>query len=169
MLHDLPWEVHALAVRKHAALLHGTDDIVAFDLLHGDFDQSIIDQDLFAHRQFLRQLVIAHADPFLIAHDLIGGQDERVAFFQFDLMVFKSPETILRPLGVQHDRQRDAQFGPDFFQCLDLLQMLLMRTVRKVQPGGIHACLTHRGQHFLAFACRPDRADDLCFSHNDAP
>ena len=44
-------------------------------------------------------------------------------------MVLKGLDPVLRSLGIEHDRYRKVELCPDLLDQIDLLLMLLMRTV----------------------------------------
>ena len=169
MLHDLVGEAHALLVCQHTAGNHFTDHIASLDLLHTENDQSVVDCNGIPHRQIFCQLLIVDGNLFLIAHHIIRGKRERIAIGQQNFLVFKGLDTIFRSLGIQHDGNGKVQLLSDLLNHLNLLLMLLVTAVGKVQSCHIHALLTHLCQDLFAFTGRPDGADNFRLSHISTP
>ena len=54
-------------------------------------------------------------------------------------------------------------------QQIDLILMLFIAAVGKIQPRNVHAGKAHLSQCLFIFTGRTDGANDFCFSHNVPP
>ena len=165
LLEHLVGEAHTLAVGHLAPGQHLADHVGVGSFLHLEDQQTVVHQHPVAALEVIGQPGIADGDVVLVALLLPGGKGEGIPLPDLDLPVFKGADAILRTLGVQHNGNGQAQLLPHALDELDLLTVLLVGAMGKVQPGHIHARLTQAGQRLLVTG-RADGAYDLCFTHN---
>ena len=169
LAHDLAGEAHALAVGQNAAGEHRAADLGALD--GGDLkdDEAVVDKDTVAGGQVIGKARVAHGHDGLVALHVAGGEGEVRPVGEGDLPLLEGADAVLGTLGVEHDRDGQAQLGAHGLDHVDLLLVLLMGAVGEVQAGHVQALLAHGAENFGIFAGRADGADDLGLSHGAAP
>ncbi len=109
---------------------------------------------------------IADGNAGLVADDaFIGGKGEGVALVQHDFAVFERADAVFGTLGVQQDRDRQVQLLADAPDLFDMVKVIRMRAVRKVEARDIHAGAAHLCESGFIRAGGTDGADDFGFSH----
>ena len=108
-------EVHALAVGHLAADNDVTDDGMPADLPDLENQQTVVDQNGISDTDLLGKVLIADRNALRIAYAVIRCKRESITVVQQDLVVFKGTDTVLRSLGVEHDRNGQVQRLADFF------------------------------------------------------
>ena len=82
-----------------------------------------------------------------------------------DLAVFEGADPVLGALGIQQDGNGQIQLLTDLFDEVNLLLLLLMGAVGKIQPGHIHTGQAHFFQSLLVLGGGANGADNLGFPH----
>ena len=104
-----------------------------------------------------------------VANDFIGCERELVAFAQRDAAVLEGADAVLRPFRIQHDGDGQVQLLAQALDRFNPGEVFGMVTVRKIEPGYVHARKEHLAQRLFAFARGADGADDLCLAHKKPP
>src|SRR5690348_13485774 len=68
-----------------------------------------------------------------------------------------------RPLGVQHDCNRQARDLGGLPYLLDNASMIFVLPMRKIKTSNTHAGLDELYQYLYIIRCRTDGADNMCF------
>ena len=101
----------------------------------------------------------------LITLYLICSKGKGGAICYSNLAVFKKTGAVFRALGVQHDGDGKIELRTDLLDAVNEHLMGLMGTVGEVEPGDIHARLTHFRQSLLVLAGRTNSTNNLRLSH----
>ena len=169
LAHDLAGEGHALAVGEDAAGDDGAADLAALDGLDLEDHEAVVHEDAVPDGEIVGQARVAHGDDALVALDVAGGEGEIIPVLEGDFAVLEGADAVLGALGVEHDGDGQAQLRAHGLDHVDLLLVLLMGAVGKIQAGDIQALQAHGLENRWVFAGRSDGADDLGFSHGDSP
>ena len=158
--------IDTLAVGNPAAALDcGVDLPLVGDIIHRQFDQTIVDQHPAARTQIPAQSAIGDVGAFLCTRHLFRCQDKVRARLQHDCTVFKHTQPDLRALGVQHGADGEAEFLPQAIHNAELFQMFLMGAMGEIEPGHIHTRFHHTPESCLIGTGWPQRTDNLCLAH----
>lgn len=97
------------------------------------------------------------------ALDGVVGRDGRVvADLKRDrLVILQKAGTDLRALGVEHDGNRNAKLLGNGADALDVLAVILMRTMAEIEAGHVHAVLDDLAQDIIVVGRRTHCADNL--------
>ena len=163
---DLVGEAHALVVGGLAPHQHPAHRVGGGELLHLKGEKTVVEENPVSHRQVLHHAGIAYRHTLLIAYDLLRGEGEPVPLPEGDLSLFKGADAVLGALGVQHDGDGKLQLLPHGLDEVNLLLVLGVGAVGKIQPGHIHARQAHGGEGLLVLTGGADGADDFCLAHN---
>ena len=148
--------------------------VVAFDLGDLEADLAVIDQNRIARMAIAGQTLEGGGGDVLVAFDVIGGDDEFLAFGQLDLVfafgVLLEPTAAdLRTLQV--DQRRDvatSRLGGRTHVVVDL-EVILRSAVGAVETRDVHTGFDELGDAFEGLGGWTDRVDDLCFTHEYLP
>ena len=163
--HHLIGKGHALAVAEVAAHHTYAVGVAALQLLYLKNHQAVVDQHPVAYGQILNQALVIDGDPGLVALHLIHGEGKFVTGVYMDLAVFEGADPVLGALGIQQDGNGQIQLLTDLFDQVNLLLLLLMGAVGKIQPGHIHTGQAHFFQSLLVLGGGANGADNLGFPH----
>ena len=95
-------------------------------------------------------------------NDLVSGLDGNF------LAIDEQAGTDLGALGVEQDADGETEFLGDAADALDAELMLIIRAVREVEAGNVHASLDHLADLVVAVARRTHGADDFsALVHSD--
>ena len=169
LFEDLVGKAHALVVRQVAADDRLTADFRALHTQHAEAHQPVVDENRIARAQLLCKVFIAHGDNRGASLHVAGGKGEKISVVDMDLAVFECAGPVLGSLGVEHDGNGQIQLLADFFDHVDLCQLLFVRAVGKIEAGNVDARLAHGGKNSRVTAGRTDGSDNFCFSHKSVP
>ena len=96
-----------------------------------------------------------------IARRIIVRQHERMPRLKHNRAILELTEAHLRSLRIEQKRHDLPRLLRRLAHAVDALQMLLMRTMRKVEARDIHAVLNKLFHHPRRIRRRPLRANDL--------
>ena len=165
-MQDLPGEAHALAVAQLAADHHAGHNARPVDALDAEGEQTVVHQDGVARLKILGNPGVADRNDRLVALNVLGGKGEDVPVAKHDRAVLEGLYPVLGSLGVKQDRDRQAKLLAHAFDELDLLLVVGVRAVRKIEACDVHAGAAHGDEGIAALRCRADGANDLGFSHS---
>ena len=166
LVQHLAGKAHALAVGQLAAGGDRGDDLAAAHVVHAEGKQTVVQQNEVARLEVVGKSRIADGNAGLVADDaFIGGKGEGVALVQHDFAVFERADAVFGALGVQQDRDRQVQLLADALDLFDMVKVIRMRAVRKVEARDIHAGAAHLCEGGFIRAGGTDGADDFGFSH----
>ena len=99
----------------------------------------------------------------MVADDVVvGGDDGLVARLEVNLLaVLEDAGADLGALGVEQDGHGHANLLGDAANALDAGLVVLVRAVREVEAGDVHAVLDELAQDVLVLSGRAHGADDL--------
>ena len=140
-------------------------DFGALNAFHFKLDDAVVHRYGVAGLQVLVEILIIDADLRLVPCHVLGGKGKAVPRFHFHLTGSKCSDAVLRAFGVQHDGDGQPQLLTYPLDQLDFPLVFGMGAVGKVQPGHIHAGLTHAGQGLLIRTDRANGAYNFGFSH----
>ena len=129
------------------------------------FDQTVVNQNTAAVVNIHRELFIRNRDAAFGSRDVARRQGKAVALMQDSLPLFKKTDADLRPFGVKQNTNRKRKLAPKPVYLLKALSVLLMRRVGKVEACDVHARKHQLPDNLIRRGGRPQRADNLCFSH----
>ena len=142
--------IDTLAVGNPAAALDcGVDLPLVGDIIHRQFDQTVVDQHPAARTQIPAQSAIGDVGAFLCTRHLFRCQDKVRTGLQHNRTVFKYTQPDLRALGVQHGADGEAEFLPQAIHNPELFQMFLMGAMGEIEPGHIHTRFHHTPESCL--------------------
>ena len=108
----------------HTALQH------AFTLFQDRYTQlAVIHQDRTADLDIVKDLRALDVELFMRSQDLLTNDRHDLAFLIRFLSVFKIPQTDLRSLGIQQDRNALARLFYDLTDVLDTVSLFLLITM----------------------------------------
>ena len=157
--------IDALVIGDRAAVLHRADDFLRSDMIDAEADETVVDQNRRARLHIVDQSLVGDRRPLIVSQHFLCSQRELLTLLQLCAAVPEIAQTYLRSLRIQHRGDRQIQLLPQMNQTLKFGPVLVMRPVREIEPGDVHAG-QHQFAHFLpALTGRPDRTDDFRFPH----
>ena len=168
-VHDLAGEVHTLAVGQLAVGERFAEHVVSVDLHNEKVHESVGDQNVIARLDVAREPLEAHGDALFIADYVFGVERELIARLQRDLSVGERFNSELRAFRIEQNGDGNLEPFAHFLNDLDAAQMVVVRSVREIEPCDVHTGAAQLFNHFRTFACRPDSAYDLSLSHGLVP
>ena len=166
LMQHLSGEAHALAVGYLAALIHAADDISALYRGNGEYQQSVVDKHLIAHTELIGKILIADRNARLVSLDIIGSEHKAIALTEDGFLIFKGAYTVLGSLGIEHYRERNAELASHRLDKVNLLLMLLVSAMGKIQSCDVHPRFYHIYQSLLILAGGSYRTYYLRLSHH---
>ena len=155
------WSRDALSRAHLARVQNRRHDVLALDLLDLQLDESVGKEQLVARLDLRVELLVVDRALRLIARCVVVRQKERLSRFEHDRAVLEFAKAHLRPLRVEQQRDDAPHLLRRLTHAVDALQMLVMRTMRKVETRDIHAVLDKLLHHARRIRRRPLRANDL--------
>ena len=156
----------------------GNDDlsvhVVALDLGDLQTDLAVVDQDRVAGVAVAGQALEGGGGDVLVALDIVGGDDELLAFLKLDLVLalgvlLEPAATDLRALEIDHGGDvTTGRLGGRAHVVVDL-EVILRSAVGTVQTGHVHTGLNQLGDAFGRLGGRTDGVYDLGFTHECLP
>ena len=164
-------DVDALSVGDDAVVVDDADDLAGGEAAHGHAHQAVIDEDGGAFLDIARQVGVGDGGALGVAHHALGKQSKGLALLELDLSVFKRFQTDFRTLGIQHDGDGQVQLPPERLDAADVVQMRFVRSMRKVEPGYVHARQNQFAEDGVVLGGGAERAYDLglAVDHCDHP
>ena len=89
----------------------------------------------------LRKVLIGYAAYFFIADNIAYGKRKLLSLAQLYGIAAEVFQPYFRPLGVQHNRNRQVEFLSNLLDTVDTDLVLFMRTVRKIKAAYVEPCL----------------------------
>ena len=154
--------VDALVVAQHAAQHHARMHLVAHHALHGQLQQTVVEQQRVAGAHVARQFLVVQAHGADVAG--LGArriQDEGLASHQHDLAFGELADADLGALQVGHDGDGLAHLGCDVPHQLRQRDVVFCLAVAEIQPHHVHASPHQLLQHLGRVGCGADGGDDL--------
>ena len=144
--------------------------VVALDLGDLQTDLAVVDQDRIACVAVARQTLEGGGGDVLVALDVVGGDDEFLAFGQLDLVfavgVLLEPAAAdLRALQVNEGGNVATGGLGSLTQVVVHLEVIFRSAVGAVQTSHVHACFDKAGDTFEGFGGGTDGIYDLGFTH----
>ena len=167
--HQPSREIHALSVGQLAADIHPAQHVITVNFFYRAHHQAVVHQHTIALPEVFGESLVAYGNTGLIPFDILRGEGEILPIRQGDPMILEHADTVLRALGVQHDRNRQLQLLPNLPNRPDPLQMFLVISVGEVQPSHVQSRFAHLGKNSFRLAGRSDGADYFRFSHGHTP
>ena len=141
---------------------HGGVDGIAQHTVHGQHDQTVVEQQHIAAFHVARQLLVVQTHTLQIAgFGARGIQHEWRTSFQPHLAFGKLADADLGALQVGHDGHFTACHGSGFTHGIGAVDMVLRAAVAEVQAHHVHARGNHLGQQMHIAGSRAERCHDL--------
>ena len=157
--------IHALALAQLAAVHDSTVNLGAVNLIYGQSDETVIDENGVARLHILVQSGIVDVHALCIAHTLLCCEGDVHALCQRHLLVvLQDAGTNLRSLGIQQGCDGTSAFLAGLLQKRQSLQVLVVVTVRKIKTCHIHI-LSQLQQNLVIILIGSQGTNNLCFSH----
>lgn len=137
-----------------AAVDHGANGVRAADAFDGKAQKAVAEQNFIAWDEVLHEPFVADGNAVFVANDFIGCERELVAFAQRDAAVLEGADAVLRPFRIQHDGDGQVQLLAQALDRFNPGEVFGMVTVRKIEPGYVHARKEHLAQRALRFRTR---------------
>ena len=158
----------------------GHDDlgvhVVAFDLGDLKADLAVVDEDRITGMAVARKTLEGGGDLVLIANDLVGGDDELLAFLQEHLVGAVHAVHFLHPAGadlrtldVNEDGNVLAEVLGGLADVLVYRLMLFECTVGTVDTGNVHTRFDELGDLLQRIARGTEGIYNLGFAHSCLP
>ena len=162
-MNRLAGQVEALPGQEPAVRAGARGHAGALYFLHLERDASIVEQQPVARFELVRQVGMRDRDSTIFAASIGVVQGlEGVYFAPVDIeWPRENSHSDLRALEVRHDRERSADFSRYFSSHPNRASRFLVRTVREVDPDGIHAGVHETAERLGIPRSRSYRADDL--------
>ena len=144
--------------------------VVALDLGDLETDLAVIDQNRIAGVAIARQTLEGGGGDVLVAFDVIGGDDEFLAFGQLNLVfafgvLLEPTATNLRALQIdQCGNIATGGLGGCTKVVVDL-QVVFRSAMGAVQTSNVHTCFDEAGDAFQRLGSGTDGIYDLGFTH----
>ena len=136
--------VDALVVGQLAAQLHGGVHLLAFDRVHGEHDQAIVEQEHIARFHVARQLFVIQAHTVDVTRlGARGVQHKGGTGLEHDFAFGKLADPDLGALQVGHDGHLAARALRGFAHQAGAVDVVLGLAVAEVQANHIDACADH--------------------------
>ena len=137
-------------------------DITALDAIDGKLDKPVVDQDDRTGRNDIGQALAGLADHTIVAFDRRLGERERVARHKLHrLMARQLARADLRAFRIEQDGAGAVHFAANLAQAVHTSTLLIMRAVREIEAGDIHARVDQTFERRLAIDGRAKGAHDL--------
>ena len=156
----------------------GNDDlgvhVVAFDLGDLKTNLAVIDENRIASMAIARQALERGGSDMLVALDVVGGDDELLAFGQLDLVftvgvLLEPTATDLRTLQINQGCDVAAGGLGSGAEVVVDLEVVFRSAVGAVQTSNVHTCFDKAGDAFQGLGSWTDGIYDLGFTHECLP
>ena len=156
----------------------GNDDlgvhVVAFDLGDLKTNLAVIDENRIASMAIARQALERGGSDMLVALDVVGGDDELLAFGQLDLVftvgvLLEPTATDLRTLQINQGCDVAAGGLGSGAEVVVDLEVVFRSAVGAVQTSDVHTCFDKAGDAFQGLGSWTDGIYDLGFTHECLP
>ena len=121
---------------------------LAFDAIDQKLDQSIIQKKAIAGLYHPGKGFKAHRDPPGAADDVLAGKDKGITRLEMDGIGIDGSQPHFWAWKVSHDSNATTRGLASMTDSTDDLRVLVEITMRKVEPGNIHAGADETLQHF---------------------
>ena len=148
--------------------------VVAFDLGDLETNLAVIDKDRVASMAIARQALEGGGGDMLVALDIVGGDDELLAFGQLDLVfavgvLLEPTATDLRTLQINQGCDVAAGGLGGGAEVVVDLEVVFRSAVGAVQTSDVHTCFDKAGDAFQGLGSWTDGIYDLGFTHECLP
>ena len=163
--------VNALVVGENAAVKYRAHDIgravaVVLYLVAAEDNIAVVDEDTRAGGNIPRKSLVAYGSALYRAFLLAGGEDECASGEYLGLYAaLEFTQPYLGPLGVEQGSYGLAGFLGYADYAVVIYLVALMRAVRKVLAGNVHAVVYKGAQYLVVLGRRTQCAYYLCSSH----
>ena len=153
----------------------GNDDlgvhVVAFDLGDLKTNLAVIDENRIASMAIARQALERGGSDMLVALDVVGGDDELLAFGQLDLVftvgvLLEPTATDLRTLQINQGCDVAAGGLGGGAEVVVDLEVVFRSAVGAVQTSNVHTCFDKAGDAFQGLGSWTDGIYDLALRMN---
>mmetsp|Transcript_17158 Transcript_17158/g.31017 ORF Transcript_17158/g.31017 Transcript_17158/m.31017 type:complete len:389 (+) Transcript_17158:622-1788(+) len=160
------WQIHVFALANGGIVFNATQDFSGRNvaLEHAQDERSIGHQNLLPLRHGRGDLGIRTGQPILVALvAVVGRQADGFSLDQYNLVLAarKEPGANLRSLGVQQDGRVARLFPSYLAKTCQGPPMRLVISMRKVEPGHIHARIHQDRQSLFRPTGRTQRTYNL--------
>ena len=155
-------KIDALMLAQTSAIQNVADHIFAAHRAHAQFDQAIAQKNAGAGRDFAGEIGKGGGNARRSAGDIARSNDHGRAAFQHDRFVaLQASSADLGALQILQDADGAIFFLGGAAQAFDVAGVILVRAVRKIQAGDIHAEAKQVAHGGFGVAGWTDGADDL--------
>jgi len=159
-------EVDALVVRERAAHLDAALHFFSGDRDHLQADGPVVDQDRISDRHVFRQPFVGAGEPLGVAdHSGVDGDRRLGPGFDPRLAALDLAHADLGSLEIEQQRYRPPGVPGGLAHCDDGARVIVVRSVREVEPRDVHSGFDQPAQGRLFAGGRPHGADDLRLAH----
>ena len=140
-----PRQGNTLVVRDRTALDDTAHHIIAIYLDALQAHLTVVDKQAIARTGIISEVLVRGGNAVVRAFDIVDGDAHNLAVSPIRRAFLKTTEANLWPLQIGENTNRTSRSIGCFTHPAVVLSVVLMLTVREIQPGNIHAGVDQPG------------------------